>query len=68
MGFFDREVENGFDRMFDMNRDGILDPAEQGLEMEFMATGKFDWEDDLKDDLDDDDDDDWEDDDDDDEW
>ena len=27
MGFWDRDVENSFDRMFDMNRDGVLDPA-----------------------------------------
>ena len=25
MGFFDRKVENGFDEMFDFNRDGVLD-------------------------------------------
>lgn len=34
MGFFDREVRSSFDRMFDLNRDGALDPAEQAFQMD----------------------------------
>lgn len=36
MGFWDRDVENSFDRMFDLNRDGKLSPVEQGFQMEFI--------------------------------
>ncbi len=36
MGFFDRPVENSFDRLFDFNRDGSLDPAEQGFQLDFI--------------------------------
>ncbi len=35
MGFFDRDVENGFDGMFDWNRDGKLDSFEQANQFEF---------------------------------
>lgn len=35
MGFFDRDVRDSFDRMFDYNRDGKLDPSEQTLQMMF---------------------------------
>ena len=37
MGFFDREVRDSFDRMFDLNRDGALDPAEQAFQMDFIT-------------------------------
>lgn len=37
MGFFDREVRSSFDRMFDLNRDGALDPAEQAFQMDFIT-------------------------------
>ncbi len=37
MGFWDRDVENSFDRMFDMNRDGVLDPVEQGFQLDFLT-------------------------------
>ena len=37
MGFFDREVRNSFDRMFVLNRDGALDPAEQAFQMDFIT-------------------------------
>ncbi len=37
MGFFDRPVENSFDRLFDFNRDGSLDPAEQGFQLDFIT-------------------------------
>lgn len=37
MGIFDREVRNSFDRMFDLNRDGVLDPIEQGLQIDFLS-------------------------------
>ncbi len=43
MGFFDRDVKNGFDRMFDWNDDGKLDSFEQA---------NHDDEDDDDDDLD----------------
>lgn len=31
MGFWDREVRDTFDSLFDLNRDGMLDPAEQAF-------------------------------------
>lgn len=31
MGFMDVEVKTSFDKMFDLNKDGFLDPVEQGL-------------------------------------
>lgn len=37
MGFWDRNVENSFDSLFDMNRDGVLDPVEQGFQMNFLT-------------------------------
>lgn len=36
MGFFDRDVENGFDRMFDFNRDGELDRMEQAMQYDYI--------------------------------
>lgn len=48
MGFFDRDVNNGFDAMFDLNRDGVLDSCEQGLEFEYLdrtSRGKDPWND-----------------------
>ena len=36
MGFFDRQVNSGFDDMFDLNRDGVLDGFEQGLQFEYI--------------------------------
>ena len=36
MGFWDRDVKNSFDSMFDMNRDGVLDLAEQGFQLDFL--------------------------------
>ncbi len=36
MGFFDHEVESSFDRMFDLDRDGILDAGEQVLQMDYI--------------------------------
>ena len=32
MGFFDRDVKNGFDRKFDINHDGKLGPGEQAMQ------------------------------------
>ena len=29
--------ENSFDRLFDFNRDGSLDPAEQGFQLDFIT-------------------------------
>ena len=37
MGFWDRDVENSFDSLFDMNRDGVLDPVEQGFQLDFLT-------------------------------
>lgn len=37
MGFWDRNVENSFDSLFDMNRDGVLDPGEQGFQLDFLT-------------------------------
>lgn len=31
MGFGNRDVDSSFDSLFDMNRDGVLDPAKQGF-------------------------------------
>ena len=58
MGFWDDDVENGFDRMFDLDRDGKLNRMEKGMQLEFMS-GEFEdeFEDDeinLNDDMDDD--------------
>lgn len=36
MGFFKRDVENGFDRMFDFDRDGELDMAEQAMQFDYL--------------------------------
>lgn len=36
MGFFERDVESSFDRMFDFDRDGELDITEQAMQMEFI--------------------------------
>ena len=37
MGFWDREVRDSFDSLFDLNRDGLLDPAEQSFQLEFLT-------------------------------
>jgi len=37
MGFWDRDVENSFDSLFDMNRDGVLDAVEQGFQVDFLT-------------------------------
>ena len=37
MGFWDRNVENSFDSLFDMNRDGVLDPVQQGFQLDFLT-------------------------------
>ena len=59
MGFFDREVRDSFDGLFDLNHDGVLDPAEQAFQMDFITRdmeeqNNIDDEDEL--DIDDDDD------------
>lgn len=41
MGFYDCfgiDVENSFDKMFDINHDGRLDTVEQGMQLEYMDT------------------------------
>lgn len=55
MGFFDRDVKNGFDRMFDWNDDGKLNSFEQANQFEFEQ--RMLEEDSVDDDEDDDDDD-----------
>ena len=55
MGFFDRDVKNGCDRMFDWNDDGKLDSFEQANQFEFEQ--RMLEEDSVDDDEDDDDDD-----------
>ncbi len=55
MGFFDRDVKNGFDRMFDWNDDGKLDSFEQANQFEFEQ--RMLEEDSVDDDEDEDDDD-----------
>ena len=37
MGFFDRKVRGSFDRMFDYNRDGVLDMGEQAFQMDYIG-------------------------------
>lgn len=36
MGFLDRDVRNGFDRMFDFNRDGKLDTSERAMQFDYI--------------------------------
>lgn len=36
MGFWDREVRDSFDEMFDYNRDGHLDSFEQAMQYDFF--------------------------------
>lgn len=53
MDFFDRDVDNSFDAMFDMDRDGVLDPIEQGFQLDFLdKDGSFDDDDDDLDEMD----------------
>lgn len=47
MGFFDNDVRNGFDALFDFDRDGNLDPFEQGMEfmaLENLSNGRDMWD------------------------
>lgn len=37
MEFWDRDVDNSFDSLFDMNRDGVLGPVEQGFQLDFIT-------------------------------
>lgn len=39
--FGDREIENSFDALFDLNRDGVLNPLEQGYQLDVIS-GEFD--------------------------
>ena len=52
MGFLDRDVRNGLDAMFDIDRDGVINPFERALELEFMAGGSGDADDEDEDDFD----------------
>ncbi|MCR5667301.1 MAG: hypothetical protein K6G01_10780 [Eubacterium sp.] len=51
MGFFDDEVENSLDEMFDFNHDDLIDPGERAMQLDFI------FRDDTKSDEDYDDDD-----------
>ena len=51
MGPFDKEVNNSFDRMFDLNRDGFLDASEEAVKYEFLNS--FDEPSTIEDDSDD---------------
>ena len=56
MGFFDRDVKNGFDEMFDLNKDGVLDPREQAMQYAFVdQVGREGYCNEEEDDLDQDD-------------
>ncbi len=35
--FGDRRIDNSFDAMFDLNRDGVLDPIEQGYQIDVLS-------------------------------
>lgn len=39
MGFWDREVRDSFDAMFDFNRDGRLDVCEEAMQFDFIEEG-----------------------------
>ena len=43
MGFFDMDVHDSLDEMFDRNGDGLLDPLEQAERWDYLQeTGEFD--------------------------
>lgn len=53
MGFFDKDVENGFDEMFDLNKDGVLDPGEQAMQFAFVdKISREEYSDEEEDELD----------------
>ena len=52
MDSWDRDVENSFDSFFDRNGDGVLDPIEQGFQLDFLERQMK--EDDLSAEIDDD--------------
>lgn len=55
MGFFDRDVKGGYDRLFDYNRDGKLDAFEQAMQwddLDRVLSDDTDFEDDEEDILD----------------
>ena len=44
MGFWDHDVNNSLDAMFDFNRDGVLNAGEQAMKYEFLS-GELDGDD-----------------------
>ena len=52
MGPFDREVNNSFDGMFDMNRDGYLSSSEEAMKYDFLNSFDENSDFDIDDDLD----------------
>lgn len=54
MSFWDREVRDSIDRMFDRNRDGYIDRSEEAMEFMFLddmtKTTATDFEDDWDED------------------
>ena len=53
MDSWDRDVDNSFDSFFDLNKDGVLDPIEQGFELDFLERQikEGDLSDEIEDDL-----------------
>ena len=37
MGFWNRQVRDSFDGLFDLNRDGMLDPVEQAFQIDILT-------------------------------
>lgn len=53
MGFWNNDVDNNFDAMFDFDRDGTLDVAERAAQLDYIQqedeeieSGLGDWDDD----------------------
>ena len=46
MGFWEREVSNTMDEMFDLNGDGMLDASEEALEYDYYNSDDDDDDDD----------------------
>ena len=53
MGFWDKDIQGPLDDMFDLNRDGMLDPGEEAYKYEFLNGFLNDNDHDEIDDVDD---------------
>ncbi len=49
MGLWDDEVKDPFDKLFDLDGDGVLDPFEQGLQLDVFRHAMGDHASDLDD-------------------